>query len=116
MILTEVFPGTHKKLVKPKSKDDKSKKIIKILADPGSVIITHGALWHRAGKNLSKQNRLALLGSFAASYAREISDEEDQSRVIDNFTIKKASKFLKRIIGYNHGIKVGSQITLTKRK
>lgn len=62
---------------------------IKCLGKPGSVLIIHGALWHRAGANKSKVNRVGLLGSFAASYAREIANEENQSRIIDKFTKKK---------------------------
>ena len=112
---TEIIPGSHKRLFKPKLKDNNNKKIKKIIAESGSVIITHGTLWHRAGENKSEEDRMALLGSFAASYAREISDEEDQSKIIDDFTLKKSSKFLKKILGHRHGIKTGSQITLKKR-
>ena len=105
---TEVFPGSHKFRFKPKKKDDKNKKIKKCIGSAGSVIITHGALWHRAGSNNSTKNRLALLGSFAASYAKEIASEEDQSLIIDNFTLKKSSRFLKKILGVGQGIKKGS--------
>ena len=112
---TELLPRSHKKLYKPKKKDNKRRDIISCTGNAGSVIITHGALWHRAGSNKSKMNRIALLGSFAASYAREIANEEDHSIVIDNFTKKKSTKFLKKILGIGHGIKKGSQIIPRKR-
>ena len=105
---TEVLPGSHKFRFKPKKKDNKNKKIIKCVGNAGSVIITHGALWHRAGSNNSSNDRLALLGSFAASYAKEIASEEDQSLIIDNFTLKKSSSFLKKILGVGQGIKKGA--------
>lgn len=105
---TEVLPGSHKFRFKPKKKDNRNKKIIKCLGSAGSVIITHGALWHRAGSNNSTKNRLALLGSFAASYVKEIASEEDQSLIIDNFTLNKSSRFLKKILGVGQGIKKGA--------
>mgnify|MGYP001160909461 FL=1 len=107
---TEVLPKSHKFKFKPNKMDNKNKKIIKCIGPAGSVIITHGALWHRAGGNKSNENRLALLGSFAASYAKEISNEEDQSKVVDEFTIKRSTPFLKKILGFGHGIKEGSLI------
>ena len=105
---TEVFPKSHKKKNKPKNKDGKNKKIIKCKGCAGSVIFTHGALWHRAGANNSNEDRVALLGSFAASYTKEIASEEDQSIVVDKFTIKKSSSFLKKILGVGQGIKTGA--------
>ena len=65
------------------------------------MIITHGALWHRSGENLSKESRVALLGSFAASYAMEIASEENHSKIIDKFTLKK--KYFSNIKAYVYG-------------
>ena len=107
---TEVLPKSHKLKFKPKKKDDKNKNIIKCIGGAGSVIITHGALWHRSGENLSSEKRIALLGCFAASYAMEIANEENHSKIIDKFTLKKASPFLKKILGVGHGLKAGSRI------
>ena len=112
---TEVVPKSHKLKFKPKKKDNNIKKIIKCTGTAGSVIITHGALWHRSGENLSKESRVALLGSFAASFAMEIASEENHSKIIDKFTLKKASPFLKKILGIGHGLKKGSRITPNNR-
>ena len=51
---------------------------------------------------------MCLFGSFAASYAKEISNEEDHSLVIDKHTLSKASPFLKKILGVGQGIRGGS--------
>ena len=53
---------------------------------------------------------MCLFGSFAASYAKEISTEENHSVVIDNFTLKKSSPFLKKILGVGQGIKSGAML------
>ena len=112
---TEVVPKSHKFKFKPKKKDNLFKKTIKCTGSAGSVIITHGALWHRSGENLSRENRVALLGSFAASFAMEIALEENHHLVIDNYTINKATPFLKKILGIAHGLKKGSRFKPHKR-
>ncbi len=105
---TEYVEGSHKYTKKP-CKGDESKYIIKkAIAPKGSVIITHGALWHRSGENRSSKSRIALLGSFAASYAREIANEEDYSKVLSNEILEGSKDTFKRIMGYGHGIKVGA--------
>ena len=64
---TEVLPGSHKLRFKPKKKDNKNKKIIKCVGNAGSVIITHGALWHRAGSNNSSNNRTSSSSNNSSS-------------------------------------------------
>ena len=66
---TELCAGSHRRKFKPNITDDKEAINTKAIAPAGSVLFTHGALWHRAGANISKKSRVALLGSFAASYA-----------------------------------------------
>jgi len=107
---TEYIPGTHKLRYKPTSKDDEDAKVIKACGPAGSVLISHGALWHRAGANNSGSPRVALLCSMAASYALEIAHEEDQSLIISQKVIDGLSDKVKRIIGVGHGIKVGALI------
>lgn len=105
---TEVVPGTHRSPRKPRPEDPADEAgIQKIIAPAGSVIFTHGALWHRAGANRSIQDRVALLGSFAASYAREIASEEDIVRCLGPDALSLASERLKTVIGYHHGKKPG---------
>lgn len=105
---TEVVPGSHLIPRRPRPDDaiitDKG---IKVIAKAGSVIFTHGALWHRSGHNQTENSRVALLGSFAASFAREIANEENILSVVDPSILAQASDDLKRILGVGHGIKPG---------
>jgi ectoine hydroxylase-related dioxygenase (phytanoyl-CoA dioxygenase family) len=75
---TEVIPGSHKYGRRPVDSNMKDHTgLKKVQAPAGSLIVTSGYLWHRAGANLSENDRTALLGSFASSAFREISSEED---------------------------------------
>lgn len=105
---TEVIPGSHLRTRKPRRDDPADDAgIIKVIAPAGSVIMTHGAIWHRSGANLSNAERVVLLGSFAASYVREIASEEDIVRCLDLKSIGAVSEDLKNLIGYYHGLKPG---------
>jgi ectoine hydroxylase-related dioxygenase (phytanoyl-CoA dioxygenase family) len=105
---TEVIPGSHLRTRKPRRDDPADDDgIIKVIAPSRSVVMTHGAIWHRSGANLSSAERVVLLGSFAASYAREIASEEDIVRCLDPKSLGAMSKELKNLIGYYHGLKPG---------
>lgn len=105
---TEVIAGSHRSPRKPRPDDPTDEAgIHKVIAPAGSVVFTHGALWHRAGSNRSTQDRVVLLGSFAASYAREIASEEDIVRCLGPNSLALASERLKTVIGYHHGKKPG---------
>lgn len=106
---TEYIPGSHKWKHKPKQEDQNREDVISAKAPLGSVLITHGALWHRGGANTSDKSRTCLLGSFAASYAREIANEENYSEVFDKSNLVGASDNLLAILGLEHGIRPGSQ-------
>lgn len=108
---TEVVPGSHLIPRRPR-KDDVilEQNGVKVIAKAGSLIFTHGALWHRSGHNKTDGSRVALLGSFAASFAREIANEENILAVLDSDIIASASDNLKRILGVGHGLKPGADI------
>lgn len=106
---TIVIPGSHKFQRRPnKDHDQKAPGQIQITAPKGSVLITHGALWHRSGKNASDGSRVALLGSFAASYAREIANEEDYLRVVPVPKLDSMPTKLKTLLGVGHGVRPGA--------
>ena len=105
---TEYVEGSHKYTQKPCNGDESKYLLKKAIAPKGSVIITHGALWHRSGENRTSKSRIALLGSFAASYAREIANEEDYSKVLSSEILEGSTDTFKRIMGYGHGIKDGA--------
>lgn len=106
---TEVVPGSHLFPDRPQNNNavlQKSSK--KIIARAGDVLITSGMLWHRSGDNNSDASRTVLLGSFAASYAREIANEENHSVVLEREIIDQSPDTLKRILGLDHGIRPGA--------
>ena len=107
---TEVVPESQTKSVKPTKEDDKNIEYTKVVARRGSVLFTHGNLWHRAGANRSMKPRIGLLCSFAASYMKEIASEEDQSVIILPEVKSNASKRLSAILGIGHGIKDGALV------
>lgn len=107
---TEYVKGSHLLSFKPTPEDDNNIPVEKALGAAGSVLFTHGNLWHRAGENRAATPRVALLCSFAASYAREISSEEDNLLVISDRVKAEASNHLKTILGVGHGIKEGALI------
>lgn len=106
---TEVIPGSHVFDKRPQASDALLQTSVKkVIAKAGSVIITSGMIWHRSGDNRSDQQRTVLLGSFAASYAREIANEENYAVVLDRAVVESASASLKRILGLDHGIRPGA--------
>ena len=106
---TEIIPGSHKYGRRPVDSDFKDHVgLRKIMAPAGSLLVTSGYLWHRAGENQSQDVRTALLGSFASSAFREISSEEDIVR--KSFYDKKFQMSDKcwELVGGLHGIKQGN--------
>lgn len=108
---TEIIPGSHKYGRRPVDSDLKDHAgLRKIKAPAGSLVVTSGYLWHRAGANLSPGVRTALLGSFASSAFREISSEEDIVRKsLHNKKFEMSEKCWK-LVGGLHGIKAGNNI------
>lgn len=107
---TEVLPGSHLSPLKPRSEDFGNPDIIKVIAPAGSILFTHGAVWHRAGANQSDADRAVLFASFAASFAREIAAEEDQVKTLDQSILDNASDELKQVLGSDHGVRPGGDI------
>jgi len=107
---TEIIPGSHISSKRPprSPSEYELKKIEKVIAPKGSVLITSGNLWHRSGNNKSSNNRTVLLGSFAASYIREIACEDDTVRFLSPNMRNIMNPKLIEIIGANHGSKPGN--------
>ena len=107
---TEVVPGSHKYGRRPINTNPSDHVgLLKINAPAGSLIVTSGYLWHRAGSNDSQAVRRALLGSFASSAFREISSEEDIIRKSFYNTNFKMSEACWKLVGGLHGIKCNLQ-------
>jgi len=110
---TEVIPGSHLRGRRPSREPtpDDHCELTKVIAPRGSLIVTDGALWHRSGSNKSESRRRVLLGSFCASYLREISSEEDMARVLWPSVKEIIDPVLYDMIGGNHGLKPGYRQT-----
>jgi ectoine hydroxylase-related dioxygenase (phytanoyl-CoA dioxygenase family) len=104
---TEVIPGSHLWRRKPNHQEaiGNNSSGVAIEAPKGSVIIWHGYLWHRSGQNMSKNNRIALLSTYAAGFLREVSLEENVFLSSNSSIHDLFSENLKRILGWNHGLK-----------
>ncbi len=107
---TEIIPGSHRNVKRPSRvpTEDDENALIKVKKPRGSMIISHGNLWHRSGDNKSSHKRRALLGSFAASYMREIACEDDAARFLTAGMRQIMNPRLYAMIGGNHGVKPGN--------
>lgn len=101
---TLCVPGSHKFLKFPNDQNLKGKKLVALEAPKNSLIFWHGHLWHQSGANNSDNDRVALLGCFAASFLRELCMEENPYLSV-NECKNNFSEKLKEIIGWKHGFK-----------
>jgi ectoine hydroxylase-related dioxygenase (phytanoyl-CoA dioxygenase family) len=104
---TLCLPGSHKFLRHPRKEDQQRDDLIKIIAPKGSVVITHGALWHRSGANQTDKERICMLGSFCPSFMRV---QEDHLQIIDKEVIDQASPLLRKLLGVGYGIHQGATL------
>lgn len=105
---TLCLPGSHLLTYKPREQDQERTDLIKMLAPAGSVVLTHGSLWHMSGTNETDRERVVLLGSFAAGYTRHLSTQEDYQLIVDKAVLSQASPALKKMIGIGQGIHQGA--------
>lgn len=103
---TLVAPKSHKFLTKPKPGSTDEDKLKTIIAPFGSTIMMHGGLWHASGNNKTESKRVAVLGSYAASYAREIAYEESHIQIRNKSIIFENN--LAEMLGYNAKPKPGA--------
>ena len=104
---TRCVPGSHKWCRKPDryERTEVLKGVKTLNAPKGSIIIWHGHLWHQSGENLSRQNRVALLACYAASYLLEVALEENHSAIIGDGERLKMDDRLQELFALNHGRK-----------
>jgi ectoine hydroxylase-related dioxygenase (phytanoyl-CoA dioxygenase family) len=101
---TLCVPGSHKFLKFPNDQNLKGKKLVALEAPKNSLIFWHGHLWHQSGANNSDKDRVALLGTFTASFFRELCMEENPYLSLYEYKNNFSEK-LKEIIGWKHGVK-----------
>ena len=102
---TEIVPGSHLFLRKPKLNEIEGTALHSLEAKKGSLIVWHGHLWHRSGENKSKDSRIALLATFCASHFREMCLEENPYLTYGPNTIENLSPEIKNLLGWYHGKK-----------
>ena len=107
---TEFLRGSHKIDRKPNQEADQELPLELATGLKGGVLFTHGNLWHCAGANNSRDVRVGLLCSFAASFMKEIASEEDQSIIISDSVKAELSDKLLAVLGVGHGIKQGAMV------
>lgn len=105
---TMCLPGSHRLAYKPREEDQERSDLIKMIAPAGSVVLTHGSLWHKSGTNQTNRERIVLLGSFAAGYSRYLSTQEDYQLILDQKILAEASDALRKMIGVGRGIHQGA--------
>ena len=107
---TAVVPKSHKLLRKPNVHDHEKFKEIILKAPEGSLIMWDGLLWHRSTENTSKQSRLGVIVSYAASFFKEICGEEEHLEVVPKKIKKILNPKLRYMVGLDRGIKKGAKI------
>jgi ectoine hydroxylase-related dioxygenase (phytanoyl-CoA dioxygenase family) len=105
---TQIIPFSHKFNRKPNNEEINVNKFkaVTLEAPKGSIIFWLGNLWHRSGKNITNQPRIALLGGYCTSYFREMCMEENYYVNNVNQSDIELSEKIKKLIGWNHGVKV----------
>jgi len=106
---TWYLPGSHKFGCKPRPADQSRSDLIQLSGvKRGSLAIHNGLLWHKSGENRTANDRIVLLGSFAASFFRDISNEEEYLKVLDDDVIEQSSVKLRELVGIGHGVHRGA--------
>jgi ectoine hydroxylase-related dioxygenase (phytanoyl-CoA dioxygenase family) len=105
---TEVVPKSHKLLRRPMRSDAISAKGVKAVCKAGSLIMFNGSIWHHSTANNSKNSRMGLMLSYAASYFLEVAGEEEHLTVIPKKNLNSFSPKMKQMVGYQRAIKKGA--------
>lgn len=105
---TGIVPNSHRFGYKPDGRIFEHPQEIYVPLESGDLLVTSGYLWHRSRANNSTQPRVALLGSFAASFAREIASEENYSLTMNDALKSSLSDRLRAMLGLSHGLKDNS--------
>lgn len=91
---TMMVPGSHFKAAWPDA--SYSADSSKLLLKRGSVVITHGALWHSTASNQSQQDRSNLLITFVPPWIQPLSP------VWKNIDDKNLSPLMRELLGHDN--------------
>ena len=99
---TEILPYSHRTEAVPSTEEFDSKKV-SLCMPKGSVAFFNSYLWHRAGKNATQNNRVALTLSYGLSF---IKPQLDYERLLGEDTGRSFSPLSRQIFGYNSRVPV----------
>jgi len=113
---TEVIPGSHTwsephiegaldqtdmNKTKSANEDGSVKSVdeaVKVVMQPGSMMIAKGTLWHRGGANLSDQPRLIITPQYCPGWSRQL---ENMLLAVTPENAAKLPQRAQELIGYN---------------
>lgn len=113
---TEIIPGSHKwpgesikgalqtpdleqgTTVAEQEAEGDHEDAIKVLMEPGSLMIAKGTLWHRGGANNSDKPRLIITPQFCPGWARQL---ENMLLAVSPENAAKLPTRLQELLGYN---------------
>lgn len=76
---TRVLPHSQKTRARP-DREQFYQHSIPILCEAGSIILSHGGLWHDSGTNRSSETRIAVLANFTPFWIRSIEGFPETAR------------------------------------
>ena len=99
---TEFMAGSHMLESKPTEHEFESSKAL-FLVNKGDVVLFNSYLWHRAGKNTTTNNRVALTMSFGPGF---IKPQLDYARMLGDEYGEHLSDQSRQLLGYNSRVPV----------
>ena len=94
---TEILPYSHRTAAAPSPEEFDAKKL-SLCMPKGSVAFFDSYLWHRAGKNATQNNRVALTLSYGLSF---IKPQLDYARLLGEDVGRNFSPLSRQVFGYN---------------
>ena len=92
-----IFASGSQKYCCPPDLDQFSNTASKLTGKAGSVVISHGLVWHDTSTNASNQPRVSVLGNYSPKFVRPLENplHDMQQEVID-----RASPKLRQLLGF----------------
>jgi len=94
---TQVLAGSHRSSETP-DEDFFNENYIQLLGQAGTVVLFNSYLWHRAGLNVTEENRVALTLSYGPAF---IKPQMDYARLLGESYGSGLSELTRQVLGYN---------------
>ncbi|XKE44011.1 phytanoyl-CoA dioxygenase family protein [Halomonas organivorans] len=99
---TEILSGSHHREEKP-NEEYFSENCEPIIGKAGSVVLFNSYLWHRGGRNITENTRVALTIGYTRPF---IKPQVDYARMLGEEYGKKISPLTRQVMGYNSRVPV----------